>query len=74
MHWYKYRPAAYTLRAPARAANMDKIPVPHPTSNTTFPSSSAACPSPETSFTLTHPKYFTLTPPILHTESPNPSH
>mmetsp|Transcript_20063 Transcript_20063/g.49973 ORF Transcript_20063/g.49973 Transcript_20063/m.49973 type:complete len:219 (-) Transcript_20063:747-1403(-) len=36
---------AYTLRAPARAANMDRMPVPHPTSSTTLPLRSAACAS-----------------------------
>lgn len=30
-------PTPMTLAAPALAANMERIPVPHPTSNTTFP-------------------------------------
>jgi hypothetical protein len=33
---------AYTFRAPARAANMLKIPVPHPTSSTTLPFNASA--------------------------------
>lgn len=33
---------AYTLRAPACAANIERMPVPHPTSRTTLPSKRAA--------------------------------